>query len=61
MTAYIIGMDLGDFVLFVFIFFILLTLCIWFYIFKPLGMESEYGSQEIIEMESMSISELPLR
>ena len=66
MTAYIIGMDLGDFVLIVlycidFIFFILLTLCIWFYIFKPLGMESEYGSQEIIEMESMSISELPLR
>ena len=61
MTTYIIGMDLGDFVLLVCIILILLTLCIWFYIFKPLGMESEYGSQEIIEMESMSISELPLR
>ena len=49
--TYNIGMDLVDFVLLVCIILILLTLfSIWFFICKPRGLESEIGSQEIIEI-----------
>ena len=48
--TYNIGMDLVDFVLLVCIILILLTLFIWFFICKPRRLESEIGSQEIIEI-----------
>ena len=58
MPKYVIE-DLADYILLACIFLILLTWCIWFYFFKRPGMETEYGSQEVIEMESMSILHNP--
>ena len=56
MTTYIVGLNLGAYIVLVCIILILMGLCLWYYILKPLHMEPENESQEILEMDSLSRS-----